>query len=257
MGQSQNHSEKHQEITNDLQYKKLDDNLRDYSSYKGIRSETDSSHIRKRTNENTSSRSENNQNENSHDLVETVFTWNEGGSEVFVTGSFSNWKQWFALEKTGTIFRLKLLLLKEKHFFKFIVDKQWVCSSQFESVCDDKSNVNNFLDLSSKKEEKQKREAKNSSLADKAKKQRASSSGQNVGSFCQFKPDRSELNSESPVIPCSYQLEFNINNSSVQEQKGRNHYLNYFEDEIRKKHSNYSNCNESMKHIPPKPHVNM
>lgn len=257
MGQSQNHSEKHHEIISDLEYKKLDDNLRDYSSYKGIRSDTDSSHNRKQTNENTSSKSENIQVENPNDLVESIFIWNEGGNEVFVTGSFSNWKQWFALEKIGGSFRLKLLLLREKHYFKFIVDKQWICSSQYESASDDKGNINNFIDLTPKKEEKQKKEGKNSNQPEKSKKQRSSSSTQNTGSFCQFKPDRSELNSESPVIPCSYKHEFNINNSSVQERKGRKHYLNYFEEEIRKKNYSYANCNESIKHIQSKPHVNM
>lgn len=256
MGQSQNSAEKPKDFVVNFQDKKLDDNIRDYSSYKGIRSETDSYNIMKATNENTSSHSEA-QPAESLDLVETTLTWKEGGSEVFITGSFSNWKQWFTLDKVGDSYNLRILLPKEKHYFKFIVDKQWVCSSFYQTQQDDKGNLNNIIDLTKVAEEEKPKAKKirSKQFIPKEKKNRAvSDASQN--SYSESKPDRSNLNSETPVIPCPYLTEFSINCLSSQKKNEKKQYVNK-DKYIRVGSSDYHNCNTSASPISPGPHVNM
>lgn len=257
MGQSQNHSEKNTELLNELQDKKFDNTLREYSSYKGIRSESGSLQMRKCTNEMSESHRSNFTPTDVHnELVEALFVWKEGGNEVFITGSFSNWKQWMSLEKVGDCFRLKILLPKEKHWFKFIVDKQWVCSTNYCSETDQYGNINNFIDLTQKKDERPKKDIIKFTQpvsSDKVKKQ--SFPSQSTSSFNEVKPERSDLNSDSPQIPYSYEYCFDVNNLSSQDRKGKKHYLNW--ESEKRSGNDYSNCNKSIKAIPSKPHVNM
>lgn len=254
MGQSQNPSDKNPELINNEYNEKKFDHLREYSSYKGIRSESDSFHVKKCTNEETESRRSDFPPESQNELVEVTFIWKEGGNDVFITGTFSDWKQWLSLEKIGDSFRLKILLPREKHLFKFIVDKQWVCSKNYSSETDEYGNTNNFIDLNAKKEEKPKKEVIRTAPTERSRKQSLPS--QNADSFSEVKPERSDLNTDSPAIPGSYEHNFDINDLSVQEKKGKRHYLNW-ESEKRMGDHQYDSCNKSMKTIPSKPHVNM
>lgn len=249
MGQSQNSKEKSKEYAANFHDKKLDDNIIDYSSYKGIRSETDSFNIMVATNENTDCHSEV-QHLESMDLVETIFTWKGQGSEIFVTGSFSSWKQWFTLEKLGDSFNTKLLLSKEKHSFKFIVDKQWVCSSLYQSQFDDKGNLNNFIDLTKSTEE----EVQSNAKKYRSKKLIARDLKVSHTSYSVWMPDRSYLNSKTPVIPYNYLEEFSISSLSEQNMKGKKQYV--YKD-IRPNFNKYSICNASSCPISSGPLVNM
>jgi hypothetical protein len=67
------------------------------------------------------------------------------------------------------IFELIVELPKKIHYFKFIVDNKWVCSSQYQTIMDNSHNQNNFIDLTEyippkdlvKKEEKAQKGKKN------------------------------------------------------------------------------------------------
>ena len=118
---------------------------KDNSSYKGIKTTTESE------NETfgSSMRTMPDSKRESKTLVEYSFYWKDGGNDVYITGSFSNWKSWFKLEKIGeNLFHIKLLLPKDKHYFKFIIDKEWKHSSYYNSEVDEKGNTNNIVDLS-------------------------------------------------------------------------------------------------------------
>jgi len=41
--------------------------------------------------------------------IPTVFEWKEGGNNVYITGSFSNWSQWFIMSKINNTFELNLV----------------------------------------------------------------------------------------------------------------------------------------------------
>lgn len=259
MGQSQQSLEKPKDlIVSNIQERRLDDNLKDYSSYKGIKSETDSYSNFKATNEDTETNSQICLSKGL-ELVEINFNWRESGNEVFVTGSFSEWKQWFRLEKVGETFALKISLPKEKQYFKFIVDKHWVCSSHYKTIYDDKGNLNNFVDLSTAPSKEKlikphKIKSKQLILRDK-KKSVNSDTSQN--SYSDAKPDRSGLNLDTPVIPCPYISEFNINILSVQDKKGKKQFLSGDSFQRLGLNSQYSSCNTSVVPIFPGPHINM
>lgn len=81
--------------------------------------------------------------------VVTPFVWKEGGEMVYVTGSFTNWKQWFLMnrsDKNSGEFRLSLELPLGIHQFKFIVDSHWRCSLDYPQINDGRGNINNQID---------------------------------------------------------------------------------------------------------------
>jgi hypothetical protein len=66
------------------------------SSYKGFKSElSSSSESPKDIDTDTSSHTEDVK-------VKTTFEWKEGGKNVYITGSFANWSQLFAMNKCGS-----------------------------------------------------------------------------------------------------------------------------------------------------------
>lgn len=101
---------------------------------------------------------ENNQ-ENSSDIEEVIqdlndinknfiFTWSEGGNDVKITGSFSDWKVQYQMTKDpkDQIFKLELPLKNEIYQYKFIVDNSWKCSKNYPIIDDGYGNINNILD---------------------------------------------------------------------------------------------------------------
>jgi Glycogen recognition site of AMP-activated protein kinase len=61
-------------------------------------------------------------------LVRTMFKWSGGGREVYVTGSFNEWKEKIPLTVTSadTIFSVVCNLPPGSYQYKFIVDGEWV-----------------------------------------------------------------------------------------------------------------------------------
>ncbi len=60
------------------------------SSYRGIKSNDSGSN----------SEGETKSNSNEEIKIPTHFEWNEGGKCVYLTGTFSNWNQWFVMNKS-------------------------------------------------------------------------------------------------------------------------------------------------------------
>ena len=259
MGQSQQSTERPKDFIGNYTTKNLDDNIRDYSSYPGIKSNTVSLNTESPTNETSiRSRSESMQSE-SKDLIEVNFIWKEGGNDIYVTGSFVNSKQWFNLERTGDSFQRKILLPKEKHLFKFIVDNDWKNSSFYDKTTDEKGNVNNVIDLkviSASNKEKPKKACNE----DKTPKTKTETNNKKLSvnidnsPYSEVVPDRRSLNNEAPVLPSSYNSKFCLNNNLSQLLKGKNQYLDY---DVPSLHKLYSNSNSSSKQILKPPHVNM
>ncbi len=83
--------------------------------------------------------------------VLTPFKWKEGGSTVYVTGSFSNWNQWFIMNKSETIpneFYISLELPIDVYQYKFIVDSVWKFAKDQTQINDGLGNINNTIDNS-------------------------------------------------------------------------------------------------------------
>ena len=78
--------------------------------------------------------------------IETKFEWAEGGSEVYVSGSFCDWKKFYIMTKDNDgIFHLTLSLPRGFHQYKFKVDENWTYS-KIQPKYEDNGNVNNFID---------------------------------------------------------------------------------------------------------------
>ncbi|ORY65101.1 uncharacterized protein BCR38DRAFT_191409 [Pseudomassariella vexata] len=76
-----------------------------------------------------------------------VFKWEHSASEVYVTGTFDEWKKTERLEKIGEHFE-KLVMLpdaSQKIYYKFVVDGNWVTDHTAPKEADESGNENNVL----------------------------------------------------------------------------------------------------------------
>ena len=152
------------------------------------------------------------------------FEWKGLGSSVILTGSFlENWTKFVPMIKDPEteIFELVFNLPKTKHYFKFIVDNKWVCSSQYPTTMDNSNNQNNFIDLSNytppkeliKREEYKKGEIKAHRnkvivILDKNEKKNYN---------CKY-PLIHELNTNAPYVVLHYKPSFNLDYQSNQDK---------------------------------------
>ena len=90
----------------------------------------------------------------------TVFQWDGNGTNVYLTGSFCDWHQFFEMEKcedpnnkNNCKFFLTLFLPKGAYQYKFKIDDQWKCNSNFPTCSDKNGNINNIIDLTKQKRE--------------------------------------------------------------------------------------------------------
>ena len=80
--------------------------------------------------------------------VPITFEWDGGGNNVYVTGNFCNWKQFFLMKKEDNgKFILNLTLPKGKHQYKFKVDGIWKFNDKFPTI-NENGNINNIIDAS-------------------------------------------------------------------------------------------------------------
>ncbi|KAF2458627.1 hypothetical protein BDY21DRAFT_378416 [Lineolata rhizophorae] len=87
-------------------------------------------------------------------MVSYTFKWGKPASEVLVTGTFDDWAASVKLDKESDSSFSKTVDLpddKEKIFYKYVVDGNWVADSTAPSETDDHNNTNNVLSVSSLK----------------------------------------------------------------------------------------------------------
>lgn len=248
------------------EYNNLGIGAKELSSYKGVKTDfalssekgeqatKDSSNfLNNHTLQNDQTQTQTHTLSKPNELIEVTFFWKDKGEDVFITGSFAGWKQWFMLEKQGDVFFRKLQLPREKHYFKFIVDKDWRCADNYNKETDDKGNLNNMVDLtyieSPKKKDKNKID--NSQKNMKIPNTKVKLKPNDCGSYSEIYPERSGLNTETPIIPSCYTNNFDINNFSFQNKIGKPSYINLSYKEI------YCNSNNSTAEISLPPHINM
>ncbi|KAF2260041.1 hypothetical protein CC78DRAFT_40360 [Lojkania enalia] len=74
-----------------------------------------------------------------------TFTWEHGGDEVVVTGTFDAWKQTVKLEKQDGVFKKTVEIPKSGHQYKFIVDGVWKHNDAAPKEDDGNGGYNNVL----------------------------------------------------------------------------------------------------------------
>ena len=118
-------------------------------------SNSESSNVKKSSinNENNNKKNDNNNiKENKNNEIKTLFEWEGGGENVFVTGSFCEWKKFYKMYKNEEgIFTLTLSLPRGFHQYKFKVDDNWEYSKSHPKF-EDNGNVNNYIDTTSQNE---------------------------------------------------------------------------------------------------------
>ena len=171
-------------------------------------------------------------NSNNTEIIYT-FIWDEGGTNVKVTGSFVNWATSFDMTyyPDEKLFKYKMTLSKDKHSFKFIVDGIWKCSQKYQMVKDNSNNTNNFIDLTNyiepKNSETKKKKVKKVKKKKKIKKEKKIIKiKKNRGYGIKF-PTKDDLNIEAPVVVPNYLETFLINHPTNQNFIGRSQYLEY------------------------------
>lgn len=83
-------------------------------------------------------------------MVPVEIVWEQGGSKVYVTGSFTGWRKMIGLVADPTqpnLFRIKLHLSPGTHRFRFIVDNELRFSDHLPTATDQMGNFVNYLEI--------------------------------------------------------------------------------------------------------------
>ncbi|PAA78419.1 hypothetical protein BOX15_Mlig029389g2 [Macrostomum lignano] len=77
----------------------------------------------------------------------TVFKWEGGGKQVFLTGSFNSWQTKIPLVKSRDNFYTIVELPQGVHEYKFIVDDAWKHDGKQPTVPNNMGSVNNRIEV--------------------------------------------------------------------------------------------------------------
>ncbi|KAL3627275.1 SNF1-related protein kinase regulatory subunit beta-2 [Castilleja foliolosa] len=79
--------------------------------------------------------------------IPTMITWSYGGNEVFVEGSWDDWKSRMPLQRSGKDFTIMNVIPSGVYQYRFLVDGEWRYSPDHPWDRDDSGNEYNILDL--------------------------------------------------------------------------------------------------------------
>ena len=203
----------------------LGNNINDSSNYNGIIN--DNSLLSNKSNNyfnDKLTKDKNISESNSNNLIN--FIWKEGGDEVFITGSFCDWKKRFKMNKNeNNIFEKEILLLKGIYEFKFIVDGVWKCSSYYPHKSDKEGNDNNYIDNTIIKINNN---LDITNLKNNALNENISTNLQDLKKkYNNIYPYKHQLNIEAPKTPDVFEILMDLNDKSNQNYFGNNQYLKF------------------------------
>ena len=169
------------------------------------------------------------------------FYWNEGGNEVFITGSFCEWDKRLKMRKNkNNIFEIELFLPKGKFEFKFIVDGLWRCSSNYQQIKDNRGNSNNFIDnISDTNNFNEINLNKNVTNLSEENNHKIKNIDELKKNYSNIYPSIGQLNEEAPKIPDVLEISIDLTENSNQKNIGNEQYLDF----------SYINLDESFKNI--------
>ena len=197
-----------------------------------------------RDKENEKENIENNNNKDNKNIEKPsyiyTFTWEEGGNEVKLIGSFSDWKNSYIMKKDikDNVFKTSLSLNNEIYTYKFIVDGEWKYSQKQPIKKDDQGNINNILDLTNfflNLSSTPKTTEENKSLSKKIINKKKSSKLSNKKSSKKVKKENDDFHRENNdtnqfTEPRKNNIignPFNLNNESKQYKIGNQRYYGF------------------------------
>ena len=225
-----------------------DDNLSYYYGFKSSKSEEEISinYDKKDYLEDERDNEESHNNIEKKKLIPVIFEWEQGGNNVYVTGNFCNWKQFFLMvkEKDGK-FKLNINLPKGIYQYKFKVDGEWKYNDKYPTY-NENGIINNYIDTTNLDKEAKNIEEKtttgnssnlteNHELSKYSKKFFVKSKNysylkQKV--YSNYIPNKDELKDKIPELPIQYKSCININLFSKQNSIGNNKFIKIQEKNI-------------------------
>ena len=209
-----------------------------------------------------------NNNGNNTNEIRTEFYWDEGGNNIYITGSFCNWEKFLMMEKNEKgIYTIALMLPPGFYQYKFKVDDNWAYSKKQPKFEDNNGNVNNFIDTThyenlnqNKNEEKKETKVKsNKSNKDpkkikeeKQKKEKRKSSNSSIGiinnsNYSTYIPLKGELSTKPLSLPGLYKTHYILNekkNKKIKERKfSQIEYVDHTNNSIRSSTNDLSSSN--------------
>ena len=95
--------------------------------------------------------------DNKTEIFAAVFQWDGNEKNVYLTGSFCNWLQFFEMRKfipnenisieNNNKLYLILFLPKGTYQYKFKINSEWKCNSNFPTCSDKDGNINNVMTI--------------------------------------------------------------------------------------------------------------
>ncbi|XP_060571073.1 5'-AMP-activated protein kinase subunit beta-2-like isoform X8 [Ruditapes philippinarum] len=136
-------------------------------------------------------------------LLPTVFKWEGGGKEVFVSGSFNNWKTKIPLAKSHGDFYTIINLPEGDHQYKFSVDGTWQHNASEPSTSNNLGTLNNIVTVKKSDFEVFEALALDSVNTSSKSKQTTELSGSPPGDYAQEIPVRAPGGKQSgpPILP--------------------------------------------------------
>lgn len=175
------------------------------------------------------------------DLIPTTFEWDNPGTNVYVTGTFCNWKQYFLMKKNPQgLFVLTLDLPRGNHHYKFKVDNEWKYNEKFPT-CIDSGNTNNYLDTTNWEITVKNTDegtttvsntTENNDFSKISKKIVENSSCLKMKKYSHYIPKKEEFSEKIQHIPSHYKNLENIDLLSNQKYIGNKKYLKINENDI-------------------------
>ena len=202
--------------------------------------------------------------ENKSELVPFKFEWKGNDNieteklEIMITGTFlNNWNDFMPMKKNllTNKYEYETYLSKKIHYFKYMVNSQWLCSDLYKTTKDDSNNINNYIDLSNfngedkietnstDKENSDKNQVKNKKVVKRKKK---SIERRNEGYGFKY-PLIKDLNSRPPTALVYYKVPFFLDNPSKQNKIQINNNSFSFEE---KNNSNENKCYKKIFIVP-------
>ena len=186
---------------------------------------------------------------NKDNNIRTEFYWDEGGNEIYITGSFCEWKDFFLMEKNEKGIYTKILMLPPGFYqYKFKIDNNWAYSQKQPKFEDNNGNVNNFIDttnynqnmIQDKQQEKKEDKKENIEKTQKIridniiepkykinniKRNPSTKSTNSIGIYSDYStyiPLKNELSIKPSALPGLYKTHYNLNekkNKIIYEKK--------------------------------------
>lgn len=169
--------------------------------------------------------------------------WEEGGNEVFISGSFFDWNKRIKMYKNkNNIFEQELYLPRGKYYFKFIVDGVWKWSSFYQQEKDNSGNINNYIDTTNINTNKNtslnkniiKNNVNNKELNKNIFPKEQNTSIMQGGGFEEMKkkysnmyPSKEQLNTEAPKVPDVLEILMDLNINTNQKIIGNEYYYDF------------------------------